>query len=229
MVKAYWLAAALVVGITLGLLIGRGAAEDTGTAAAQPQAGVPAEQRPVTRAPEHDPRASREDPQPIATFTPSDTVVLQPAMPDATITSTPGDPSAAISFNIENAPPGYVPGSGTSVVHHEFLSEARDDSWAYLREAEIENALLAETSTGKFRKDRIECRTTICEVELSARGETQIAALKKWYQEFSQLQNARPSSTLDMRWVTLAEDPQNGKANASVVYMRPQQRVPPTN
>jgi hypothetical protein len=228
MVKAYWLAAALVAGITLGLLMGRGADEDTGTAAAQPQAGVPAEQRPVT-APEHDPRASREDPPPIATFTPSDTVVLQPAMPPATITSTPSDPSAAISSNIENAPPGYVRGSGTSVVHHEFLLEARDDSWAYLREAEIENALLAETSTGKFHKDRIECRTTMCEVDLSARGETQVAALKKWYQEFSRLQNTRPSSTLDMRWVTLAEDPQNDKATASVVYMRPQQRVPPTD
>jgi hypothetical protein len=228
MVKAYWLAAALVVGITLGLLIGRGADEETGTAAAQPQAGVPAEQRPVTRAPEHDPRASREDPQPIATFTPSDTVVLQPAMPPATITSTPRDPSAAISSNVENAPPGFVPGSGTPE-HHEFLREARDDSWAYLREAEIENALLAETSTGKFRKDRIECRTTMCEVNLSARGETQVAALKKWYQEFSQLQNTRPSPTLDMLWVTLAEDPQNGKATASVVYTRPQQRVPPRN
>ena len=71
-------------------------------------------------------------------------------------------------------------------------------------------------------------RTTICEVELSARGETQIAALKKWYRSLP-IADTRPSSTLDMRWVTLAEDPQNGKANASVVYMRPQQRVPPTN
>jgi hypothetical protein len=220
MVKAYWLVAALVVGITLGLLIGRGADEDTGTAAVQPQAGISAEQPPATRPPEHDLSASREDPQPMATFTPSDTVVLQPAMPRATIRSTPGDPSAAISPNIENAPSASVPRSDTPV-HDAFLREARDDSWAYLREAEIENALVAEISTGKFRKDRIECRTTMCEVDLSAHGETQIAALRTWYQEFSRLQRTRPSSTLDMLFVTLADDPQNGKATASVVYSRP--------
>ena len=66
-------------------------------------------------------------------------------------------------------------------MHEQFEAEARNDSWAYLREAEIENAMVVEISSGKFRKESIECRSTICEVHLTGRGELQSAALQGWY------------------------------------------------
>ena len=37
-------------------------------------------------------------------------------------------------------------------------------------EAEIENSLVADTSMGNFKLELIECRATLCEVRLTARG-----------------------------------------------------------
>jgi hypothetical protein len=63
--------------------------------------------------------------------------------------------------------------------HRALERETRNDSWAYTMEAEIQNAMVNETSTGAFRADHVECRATLCEVLLSGKGD-QAAAIKHW-------------------------------------------------
>jgi hypothetical protein len=64
--------------------------------------------------------------------------------------------------------------------HRALEREARDDSWSYPLEAEIENSLVSDTSMGNFRKEHLECRSTMCEIRLSAQGGAQIEALRQW-------------------------------------------------
>ena len=66
--------------------------------------------------------------------------------------------------------------------HQTLEREARNDSWAYTTEAELQNALVADTSVGNFKLDHVECRATMCEMRLSGRGAEQSAALGKWQQ-----------------------------------------------
>ena len=49
-------------------------------------------------------------------------------------------------------------------------------------EAEIQNAMVNEVSTGAFRSEHVECRATMCELRLSGKGE-QAAAIKHWSDE----------------------------------------------
>jgi len=63
--------------------------------------------------------------------------------------------------------------------HRALERESRNDGWAYTMEAEIQNAMVNETSTGAFRADHVECRATLCEVRLSGKGD-QAAAIKRW-------------------------------------------------
>ena len=63
--------------------------------------------------------------------------------------------------------------------HRALERETRNDGWAYTMEAEIQNAMVNETSTGAFRADHVECRATLCEVRLSGKGD-QAAAIKRW-------------------------------------------------
>lgn len=64
--------------------------------------------------------------------------------------------------------------------HAALERETRDDSWAYQAEADLQNSMLADTSMGNFKLDHLECRATQCEARLSANGEQQSAALRKW-------------------------------------------------
>jgi hypothetical protein len=63
--------------------------------------------------------------------------------------------------------------------HRALERETRNDGWAYAMEAEIQNALVNEVSTGEFRADHVECRATLCELRLSGKG-NQAAAIKRW-------------------------------------------------
>ena len=74
-----------------------------------------------------------------------------------------------------------VPGFENQIgdAHRALERETRNDGWAYTMEAEIQNAMLNETSTGAFRADHVECRATLCEVRLSGKGD-QGLAIKRW-------------------------------------------------
>lgn len=74
-----------------------------------------------------------------------------------------------------------VPGFENQIgdAHRELERETRNDGWAYTMEAEFQNAMLNETSTGAFRADHVECRATLCEVRLSGKGD-QGLAIKRW-------------------------------------------------
>jgi hypothetical protein len=69
---------------------------------------------------------------------------------------------------------------GMLEAHRALEREPRDDSWSYPLEAEIENSLIPDTSMGNFRKEHLECRSTMCEIRLSAEGGAQIEALRQW-------------------------------------------------
>jgi hypothetical protein len=69
---------------------------------------------------------------------------------------------------------------GMLEAHRALEREPRDDSWSYPLEAEIENSLVSDTSMGNFRKEHLECRSTMCEIRLSAEGGAQIEALRQW-------------------------------------------------
>ncbi len=64
--------------------------------------------------------------------------------------------------------------------HAALERETRDDSWAYQVEAELQNSTVPDTSMGNFKLEHLECRATLCEMQLSARGEQQSAALRRW-------------------------------------------------
>ncbi len=179
MVKAYWIVVALLAGGALGFFGGRSARNEPAVVPAlklhektgpvtppSPEARVVHEDSTMTA------RRAGESNHPVAvTFT------AEGAPPEAT--RCPG--CIYVQGDDPNAPPVLLRDSGT-VEHEAFMHEARDDSWAYLRESEIENSMLADISAGKFNKDRIECHSTICEVELSATGE-QVETLKKWFDD----------------------------------------------
>jgi hypothetical protein len=63
--------------------------------------------------------------------------------------------------------------------HRALEREPRDDSWAYAMEAELQNAMLNEASTGAFKMEHIECRATICEVRVSG-NDAQADAVRNW-------------------------------------------------
>ena len=63
--------------------------------------------------------------------------------------------------------------------HRALEREPRDDSWAYSMEAELQNAMLNETSMGAFKMEHVECRTTLCEVRVSGTG-NQGDAVRSW-------------------------------------------------
>ena len=76
--------------------------------------------------------------------------------------------------------PGFENNIGEA--HRALERETRDDGWAYSMEAEIQNAMVTEVSTGAFRSEHVECRATMCELRLSGKGE-QAAAIKRWSDE----------------------------------------------
>ena len=59
-----------------------------------------------------------------------------------------------------------------------FAREERDDAWARPLETEIQQSLEPEVSMGRFYVSRVECRTTLCEIRLLARGSLQKTELE---------------------------------------------------
>jgi hypothetical protein len=141
---------------------------------------------------------------PAATINPQ--VARQPAVPASGASAelpspeksapavTPGEPAVAESGTVQAIDAGDVfnrifaeaeqPGKGDSIAqaHRALERETRDDGWAYSMEAEIQNTFVNEVSMGSFRADHVECRSTMCELRLSGRGD-QAAAIKRWTEE----------------------------------------------
>ena len=210
MVKIYWLAVALGVGLALGLLLG-GASESPEPLLADPPA-------PVAQAPSI--RPSGRAPDSPATL----------AMPPAPSATPAAPPSAEVALEFEVIGEDVVNDhpvlrrESTQTLHAEFLREDRDDSWAYIREAELESEMLQEISSGRFRKERIECRATLCEMHLTAKGDEQTAALKKWFEDRNELlREPRPNSQLQVRMSSYTNQSEQGLAEVKFTYQKPAQ------
>jgi hypothetical protein len=63
--------------------------------------------------------------------------------------------------------------------HRALEREVRDDSWSYPLEAELQNSLMADVSSGNFTVEHVECRATACEIRLSGSAE-QAEAIERW-------------------------------------------------
>ena len=109
------------------------------------------------------------------------------------------------------------PGFGNQLgdAHRALERETRNDGWAYTMEAELQNAMINEVSTGAFRADHVECRATLCEVRLSGKGD-QGAAIKRWSenlgaQPFGQRLSVNYSSTIS----------NNERVDSIMIFRRP--------
>lgn len=231
MVKKYWLLIALLGGIVLGTFLTTFGAYVLGFSTAEADGRrdeVARENRSTAAAHAAEgaaPASARPDPAP-ARF--GDRTAAPPAKapePQVALDIVSGEPNAGfVQGEVINAPPPrHVENMQT--MHEDFKREERDDSWAYLREAELENSVVMETSVGNFSRERVECRATICEMDLSASGE-QIEKLKKWYDD---LNAQRPGFSLQaplmMRMSMFSVD--NDKATVKFVYVKPQRVLPP--
>jgi hypothetical protein len=219
MVKAYWLAVALVTGIALGMALGMffggGASDPSGSAPADSSA-----------------RLSKNPTPPQAAQAPS--VHEAPAASSGPPAS---PPAVALEFETvgeardANGRPVVVRDSGASA-HDDFLREERDDSWAYLREAELESWMFEDINAGRFSKQRIECRATLCEVQLTAIGAKQTQALKKWYDVLSdQMHTPRPEAPMQVRMASFTPQNENGVAEVKFTWQKREEfmRPPPRN
>jgi hypothetical protein len=68
-----------------------------------------------------------------------------------------------------------------------FQKEERDEAWARPLEEEIRTSLEPGVSLGHFHVANIECRATLCEIRLLARGSLQGAELDRYQEEIFKL------------------------------------------
>jgi len=193
MVKPIWLGAAFAAGIAVGILATRMFAEaPTGEALAanapvsvrEPLRETPAStpvERSAARAPAAPAASSSADDVTTVKSAPAGTAPVEPATADSGAAGQPIDAGDVFNKMIaQPSQPGFENNIGEA--HRALERETRDDGWAYSMEAEIQNAMVTEVSTGAFRSEHIECRATMCELRLSGKGE-QAAAIKRWSDE----------------------------------------------
>ena len=195
MVKGQWVLVAFIGGVTVGVVATR-MAEDT---------------RPLEVVQGIDPPAASHVDAPGAPslsthdVSPALSARAQPASADMNsrlATSAPGiaravlpdAPAPVDDAGIQHIDAGEVfnkaiarepqPGFENQIgdAHRELERETRDDGWSYPMEAEIQNSMVNEVSTGAFRAEHVECRATLCEVRLSGKGE-EGEALKRWSED----------------------------------------------
>jgi len=190
MVKPAWIAVAFVAGIAVGVVASRMSTDapsdeaqtsiaPAATREASLEARSPPADRVATQAPAEPTGrisvvATPASPTPVATTT------AEPALDDAAVVQ-PIDAGDVFSKVIaQPSHPGFENNIGEA--HRALERETRDDGWAYTMEAEIQNAMINEVSTGAFRSEHVECRATMCELRLSGKGD-QAAAIKHWSEE----------------------------------------------
>jgi hypothetical protein len=131
-------------------------------------------------------------------------VVPTPTAPPRTAPDSTADlvaePGAPVEpANAQDASPDYVyravPRPASSEVAADagnewlraFEKEERDGSWAGPLEAEIRKSLDPEINLGRFYLANVECRATLCEIRLLARGSLQRAELDLFQTQIHQL------------------------------------------
>jgi len=186
--KPSWLVFAFAAGVGVGVLVTRVSMEESaGPITAATDAPAPRASLPDTPAT----TAADVTTKPAAVTTAGETVASSaPPAPLAAASSDSGaaEVDDASVQHIDVGPvfkkvierpsqPGFENQLGDA--HRALERETRNDGWAYTMEAEIQNAMVNETSTGAFRADHVECRATLCEVRLSGKGD-QAAAIKRW-------------------------------------------------
>jgi hypothetical protein len=229
MVKKVWVLIALVAGLVLGFFLTTFGAYVLGISTAEPVAAtarvVVTERMAAAAAETHgapkvaSPANATPLPVPVPVNAPAPAPIDAPG-PGAVPTATS---VAFLEGDYVNAPPGKQL-EFKDPLHEEFLREERDDSWAYLREAELENSMVMELSQGHFRKDRIECRASFCEVNLSATGD-QVARLSEWMEEKNKQRSFSLEEPLMMRGSSFSGDGNN--AQARILYMKPELAMQP--
>lgn len=223
MVKKVWVLIALVAGVVLGFFLTTFGAYVLGFSTAEADgwaSRVTLEKREspltVSRAATSSVPQVATSPGPVvvsasARVNPSEPGAARPA---ATVAYVVGDVIDPVTGKHEYVDP----------LLEEFLREERDDSWAYMREAELESSMATELGAGDFNKERIECRASICLVELSATG-GQVAKLGDWIE----LKNKHRSFSLDeplmMRGTSFRGDGSTGQAR--ILYMNPRRVMSP--
>jgi len=195
MVRKYWLAVAFAAGLAVGLIL-------TWPDLVQPTTVVIPQAREIPRSPVAPGKPAAEPATPFTARDATTAGVTQAAAggsPSEIVSSATLPPAdAAAGGSSGNSEPIDVGpafreqfeqarkhGMNTPLfdLHQSLEREVRDDTWAYAAEADIQNSLVADTSMGNFKVDHLECRATMCEVRLSARGQQQSAALSRWHEE----------------------------------------------
>ena len=225
MVKRIWLAVTFVAGIAVGVMVTR-LTPDPPATEAKVTIGIPA--APPDSTPVATPSAvatgSSARPPSAADSINVDTVAEARPVPAAT---SPIEPATAESVAVQPIDAGEVfnkvlaqPSqagfeNNIAEAHRALEREKRDDGWAYSMEAEIQNSMVNEVSTGAFRAEHVECRTTMCELRLSGNSD-QGAAIKRWNDELG----AQPfGQRLFLNYSSTISD--NGRVDALMIFRRP--------
>jgi len=190
MVRKYWVVIAFAAGIAVGWIFTRpGLVEpvavvlpkpvETGQASTSPSPAGPAPE--LARQPDAAPVAQSVPAArpPVGAVSSEAIVPAEPAAPGYDGYSQAIDVSPMFREQFEHAQKLGTKGS-LFELHQSLEREVRNDTWAYAAEADIQNSLVVESSSGNFKVDHLECRATMCELQLSARGKEQAAALGLW-------------------------------------------------
>ena len=225
MVKVKWVIVAFVGGLAAGVLATR-MSRETPT----PEAQASLESRAAPRVPDtpsssvESSAAPSERPSTVTGATHPDSAKATPTTPVAALPeSRPAESDAAVQridagevFNEIIARPSQ-PGFENQIgdAHRALERETRDDGWSYTMEAEIQNLMINEVSTGAFRAEHVECRATMCEIRLSGKGD-QTAALEHWVesvgpQPFGQRLFLSSASSISS----------NGRSDTLMIFRRP--------
>jgi len=183
-VKPLPLVVALILGLVVGYLLGRlpSGQEEIPEVVADHEAAVSQPVPQPAPVPAATPRSAFAPGPPAGATSPNPVPPVSTPPPVAAPADGISNPiDAGPVFNQQFATTEKQGGSdGMLEAHRALEREPRDDSWSYPLEAEIENSLVTDTSMGNFRKEHLECRSTMCELRLSAQGGAQIEALRQW-------------------------------------------------
>jgi len=224
MVKNYWLVVAFAGGLALGLILAWSQPENARTVvlpkpmAPAPRAHAAPAETSAPDSPMTGPQATGKPPAPGKSAPAPAT--SGPPSPDPVATLDSGNRQAIDVGPVFREQFAEAQSHGVKNplfdLHDSLEREARDDAWAYAAEGDIQNSLVAETSMGNFNVDHLECRATMCELRLSARGQQQSAALSRWH-------DGMRSQPLGMRLVPRASSSIGRDADADVliIFTRP--------
>jgi hypothetical protein len=172
---------ALVLGVVIGLAISHPTSEEAEAPRMQvPPSGAAADVPVIVfKTDPPAPAPGVPPPKPSEVGSAPAGIAPPPALPASGQVANPIDAGPVFNQQFATAEKQGI-SDGMVEAHRALEREPRDDSWSYPLEAEIENSLISDTSMGNFRKEHLECRSTMCEIRLSAEGSAQTEALRQW-------------------------------------------------